>query len=86
MCSKLHKDLGKPALLSLRLGKTKITKHNHVFYLNNTQLSGIEFTGDRTNGNDPHAVRRFRMGKCFYRIATDGGWKAGTTDCNFRSK
>ena len=43
MCSKLHKDLGKPALLSLRLGKTKITKHNHVFYLNNTQLSGIEF-------------------------------------------
>ena len=32
MCSKLHKDLGKPALLSLRLGKTKITKHNHVFY------------------------------------------------------
>ena len=45
MCSKLHKDLGKPALLSLRLGKTKITKHNHVFYLNNTQLSGIEFTG-----------------------------------------
>ena len=22
MCSKLHKDLGKPALLSLRLGKT----------------------------------------------------------------
>lgn len=23
MCSKLHKDLGKPALLSLRLGKTK---------------------------------------------------------------
>lgn len=60
MCSKLHKDLGKPALLSLRLGKTKITKHNHVFYLNDTQLSGIEFTGDRTNGNDPHAVSMFQ--------------------------
>ena len=60
MCSKLHKDLGKPALLSLRLGETKITKHNHVFYLNDTQLSGIEFTGDRTNGNDPHAVSMFQ--------------------------
>ena len=60
MCSKLHKDLGKPALLSLRLGKTKITKHNHIFYLNDTQLSGLEFTGDRANGNDSHAISMFQ--------------------------
>ena len=69
VCSKLHKDLGESTLLPLGLCKTKFTKHSHIFYFDNTQLSGIKLTGNGPNGNTTPTISMFQKKFNVFRTA-----------------